>query len=41
MSMPGFTGDITMDTLAGMQFGQPQGGRALFDFEPVSKTWTP
>jgi hypothetical protein len=36
MSLPGFTGSITMDTLAGMQFGRPQGGRALFDFEPVT-----
>jgi len=36
MSLPGFTGGITMETLAGMQFGQPQGGRALFDSEPVT-----
>jgi hypothetical protein len=36
MSLPGFTGGITMDTLAVMQFGQPQGGRALFDFEPMT-----
>jgi hypothetical protein len=35
MSLPGFTGSITMETLAGIQFGSPQGGRALFDFEPV------
>jgi hypothetical protein len=28
MSMPGFTGGITMDTLAGMQFGRPQPGRS-------------
>ena len=35
MSLPGFTGGITMDTLAGIQFGRAQGGRALFDFEPV------
>jgi phage terminase large subunit len=36
MSLPGFTGGITMDTLAGMQFGWPQGGRTLFDLEPVT-----
>jgi hypothetical protein len=36
MSLPGFTGGITMETLAGIQFGSPQGGRALFDFEPVT-----
>ena len=30
MSLPGFTGSITLDTLAGMQFGRPYGGRALF-----------
>ena len=35
MSLPGFTGSITLDTLTGMQLGRPQGGRALFDFEPV------
>ena len=35
MSLPGFTGSITMDTLAGMQFGPPQGGRALFESKPV------
>ena len=36
MSLPGFTGNITLDTLAGMQFGRPYGGRALFDLEPVT-----
>ena len=36
MSLPGFTGGITMETLAGIQFGPPQGGRALFGFEPVT-----
>jgi hypothetical protein len=36
MSLPGFTGSITMDTLAGMHFGRPPGGRALFDLEPVT-----
>jgi hypothetical protein len=36
MSLPGFTGGITMDTLAGIQFGQPLSGRALFDSEPVT-----
>jgi hypothetical protein len=36
MSLPGFTGSITLDTLAGMQFGRPYGGRALFDSEPVT-----
>ena len=36
MSLPGFTGGITMENLAGIQFGSPQGGRALFDFEPVT-----
>jgi len=36
MSLPGFTGGITVDTLASMQFGRPQGGRALFDFEPLT-----
>jgi len=36
MSLPGFTGGITMHTLAGMQFGRPQGGRMLFDLEPVT-----
>jgi hypothetical protein len=35
MSLAGFTGSITLETLAGIQFGRPQGGRALFDFEPV------
>jgi phage terminase large subunit len=35
-AVPCFTGSITMDTLAGMQVGPPQGGRALFDFEPVT-----
>jgi hypothetical protein len=34
--LPGFSGAITMDTLAGMQFGRPYGGRALFDLEPVT-----
>jgi hypothetical protein len=36
MCLPGFTGAITRDTLAGMQFGRPYGGRALFDSEPVT-----
>jgi hypothetical protein len=36
MALPGFTGSITLDDLAGIQFGCPQGGRALFDFEPVT-----
>ena len=36
MSLPGFTGGITMETLAGMQFGRPLGGQALFDSEPVT-----
>jgi hypothetical protein len=36
MSLPGFTGAITRDTLAGMQFGRPQGGWVLFDSEPVT-----
>ena len=36
MSLPGFTGNITLDTLAGMQFGRPYGGRALFDSEAVT-----
>jgi hypothetical protein len=36
MALPGFTGGITMDTLVGVHFGRPQGGRALFDFEPVT-----
>ena len=36
MCLPGFTGAITRDTLAGIQFGRPQGGRALFDFESVT-----
>ena len=36
MSLPGFTGSITLATLAGMQFGGPFGGRALFDSEPVT-----
>jgi len=36
MALPGFGGGITMDTLAGMQFGQPWGGRALFDLEQVT-----
>ena len=36
MSLPGFTGSITLDTLAGMQFGRPFGGRTLFDSEPVT-----
>ena len=36
MSLPGFSGSITMDDLAGIQFGRPQGGRALFEFEPLT-----
>jgi hypothetical protein len=36
MSLPEFTGSITLDTLAGIQFGRPQGGRALFDLEPLT-----
>jgi phage terminase large subunit len=36
MCLPGFTGAITRDTLAGMQFGSPQGGRVLFDSEPLT-----
>ena len=36
MSLPGFTGSIAMETLAGIQFGPPQGGRSLFDSEPVT-----
>ena len=36
MALPGFTGSITLDTLAGMQFGRPYGGRGLFDSEPVT-----
>jgi hypothetical protein len=36
MSLPGFTGSITMDTLAGMQIGRSYGGRAPFDKEPVT-----
>jgi hypothetical protein len=36
MSLPGFAGGITMDTLAGIQFGLPYGGRALFESEPVT-----
>ena len=36
MALPGFTGGITMDTLAGIHFGRPQGGRALFDFDAVT-----
>jgi hypothetical protein len=35
MSLPGFSGSITLGTLAGMRFGPPWGGRALFDLEPV------
>ena len=36
MCLPGFTGAITRDTLAGMQFGRPQGHWVLFDSEPVT-----
>ena len=36
MALPGFTGSITMETLAGIQFGRPYGGRALFNLEPVT-----
>ena len=36
ISLPGFTGSITMETLAGMQFGRPYGDRALFDSEAVT-----
>ena len=36
MSLPGFTGGITMETLAGIQFGRPHGRWALFDSEPVT-----
>src|SRR6516164_6854345 len=35
MCLPGFTGAITRDTLAGMQFGRPHGGWPLLDLEPV------
>jgi hypothetical protein len=36
MSLPGFTGSLTLDDLAGIQFGRSHGGRPLFDFEPVT-----
>jgi hypothetical protein len=36
MSLPGFTGSVTMETLAGIQFGRPQGHWVLFDLEPVT-----
>jgi hypothetical protein len=36
MSLPGFTGSITLHNITGIQFGRPQGGRVLFDFEPVT-----
>ena len=36
MCLPGFTGAITRDTLAGMQFGRPPGRWVLFDSEPVT-----
>ena len=36
MSSPGLGGSITLATLAGMAFGRPGGGPALFDLEPVS-----
>jgi hypothetical protein len=36
MSLPGFAGGITLETLAGMQFGRPQGHWVLFDSEPVT-----
>jgi hypothetical protein len=36
MSLPGFAGGITLDTLAGMQFGRPQGHWVFFDSEPVT-----
>ena len=36
MALPGFAGGITLDTLAGMQFGRPQGHWVLFDSEPVT-----
>jgi hypothetical protein len=36
MCLPGFTGAITRDTLAGMQFGRPQGHWVFFDLEPVT-----
>jgi hypothetical protein len=35
MCLPGFTGAITRDTLAGIQFGRPRVGWPLFDLEPV------
>jgi len=35
MSLPGFTGAITRETLAGIQFGRPQGDWVLFDLEPL------
>jgi phage terminase large subunit len=36
MSLPGFTGGITLDTLAGMQFGRPRGRWVVFDSEPLT-----
>ena len=36
MALSGFTGGITLDTLAGTQFGRPQGGWAFFELEPVT-----
>jgi hypothetical protein len=36
LALPGFGGGITADMLTGIQFGLPQGGRALFDLEPLT-----
>jgi len=36
MSLPGFAGGITLDILAGVQFGRPQGHWVFFDSEPVT-----
>jgi hypothetical protein len=36
MSLPGFTGAITRDTVVGIHFGRPQGHWVLFDSEPVT-----
>jgi hypothetical protein len=35
-SLAGLSGAVTAETLAGIRFGPPRGGRALFDSEPLT-----
>ena len=35
-SLAGLSGAVTAETLAGIRFGPPRGGRALFEWEPLT-----